>query len=130
MLFVFVNHFSTAGIDYEANSASFIFTNGQKTGDNQCFSVAIYHNVIVEDTEFFSANLTSLDPDVIISQGHGSSIITIYDDPDDSELIYYSNVRKEQLSLTLYTIYLIRKYKYVVINPCSSYLYNKALFDH
>ena len=69
----------------------------KKTGDNQCFSVAIYHNVIVEDTEFFSANLTSLDPDVIISQGHGSStIITIYDDPDDkitfgmrSSLLYF-----------------------------------------
>ena len=60
--------------------------NGQHTGDTQCFAIAIYHSIIVEDHEFFSANLTSQDPDVIIPQGHGTTIVTIYDDPDDSEL--------------------------------------------
>eukprot|EP00731_Ephydatia_muelleri_P007059 Em0003g1307a len=84
------------GIDYETTSASFVFTNGQATGDRQCFMVAIYHNVIVEDPEFFSVNLTTLDPDVIIPQGHGSATIAIYDDPDDkitfgmrSSLLYF-----------------------------------------
>eukprot|EP00731_Ephydatia_muelleri_P007285 Em0003g1533a len=78
-----INITADPGIDYETTSASFVFTNGQTTGDRQCFMVAIYHSVIVEDPEFFSVNLTTLDPDVIIPQGHGSTTIAIYDDPDD-----------------------------------------------
>lgn len=77
--------FSTAGSDYGDIITTLIFTSGLQTGDSQCFMISIYHSVVVEDTEFFFANLTTSDPAVIIPRGYDSTIITIYDDPEDSE---------------------------------------------
>ena len=43
--------------------------------------------MVVEDTKFFSVNLTTTDSAVLLPAEYGSTIVTIYDDPDDSELV-------------------------------------------
>ena len=61
------------------------FTSGQTTGDSQCFSIAIYRVLIVKDTEFFSVNLTSTDSAVLIPPVYDSTIVTIYNNPENSK---------------------------------------------
>ena len=78
----------TAFFDYEEKSLTLTFSSGQKTGDSQCFMVAIYHSVVVEDTKIFSVNLTTTDSAVVIPEEYDSTIVTIYDDPDDSEFSF------------------------------------------
>ena len=59
--------------------------------------IAIYHSVVVEDTKFFSVNLTTTDVAVVIPKGYDSSIVTIYDDPDDSEFSVGCKFRKTKI---------------------------------
>lgn len=73
---------SKAGVAYEKKSMELMFTTGQMTGDSMCFEIAIYHTVIVKDTEFFSVNFTSTDVAFEIPTGYESTIVTIYNDSE------------------------------------------------